>query len=657
MKTCDPLLTPLCLRRASLALGFAGLLLGQGSASAADVIWNSSTAGALWSAPGNWSGGTPSGNNLFFSSAGRTPDATTVGNVVDQNITANSLTYQGIASWQVTGINSGVTLNVSGATGNILDVSYGGNAIARAAVRGAGKLTINQSNATIQVTGRDLNHGGYYALLDLSGLATFEAVVDKVLVGNALTSQFYEGRLSLAQNTTITASSFLIGEVGANTQSSTRQVGTVTLGTTNILNVDRLDVGSERGWGTLHFASGAQDASLTLRGKASTDLAPVRGLLNVGITGNGSATAANGNYGGVADLRGGAVDAYLQSLNLGVMSANTGVSVKGEFWMDEGSVDATTLMIGWKSAPGANASGTAHGVFDIGGGSLAAEQIDLASQGAQGSAVGELRIHGSGEVEVTQAGILMGNNGSTSATVSLKDSGKLTVAGDIAKGLGTTSATLSVEGGTLEMNGHAIRVDTFVASAGVLRNLGQVNAGAAWSKTGVGLLRLEGSNTYTGSLLVAGGTVLLDGSLSQANVTVAADAAFSMSEAAVLEFNLTSSTSDLFTVQSGGAAAFEGNFVFNLGLALEERSWNLFSGTVEADYAGFNGIQLAGALSGVLLDQGGGLWRYETPEWMASFNAGSGEFSLVAVPEPSALAFGALAFGSLAFLRRNRRKP
>lgn len=232
----------------ALADALAGLLLWQPAAGATQVTWNSSTPGDVWSAPGNWTGGTRAGNEVLFSGPGRTSSSATVGNVVDQSITVSSLTYQSIGSWQVTHINADTTLTLAGTSGGILNVSYTGNAIVQAAIRGGeGTLSINQSDATMQVTGRDLNHGGYYAFLDLSGLARFDAVLDKVTVGAALTAQFYEGRLNLAADNTIQASSLLIGEVGVNTQSSTRQVGSVTLGTANALSIDRIDVGSERG--------------------------------------------------------------------------------------------------------------------------------------------------------------------------------------------------------------------------------------------------------------------------------------------------------------------------------------------------------------------------------------------------------------------------
>src|SRR5690606_36493551 len=99
MKTPDPQYPPVRRQIAgNLAAALTGLLLCQASAFGADVTWSSSTAGGLWSAPGNWSGGAPAGNNVLFGSTGRTLDASTIGNVADASLTVSSLSYQSIGS-------------------------------------------------------------------------------------------------------------------------------------------------------------------------------------------------------------------------------------------------------------------------------------------------------------------------------------------------------------------------------------------------------------------------------------------------------------------------------------------------------------------------------------------------------------------------------
>ncbi len=309
-------------------------------------------------------------------------------------------------------------------------------------------------------------------------------------------------------------------------------------------------------------------------------------------------------------------------------------------------------MIARKLSPGALNTGTVRGLLDLGGGSLTTKHLSMAEQGAAGTAIAELKIHGTGEVEVSEGGILMGSNGATTSTISVTENGRLTVAGDIAKGAGTTNATLKVDGGTLELNRHSIRVDTFEAISGTLRNIGEVNSGMAWAKSGAGTLMLEGTNSYLGHLEVSAGMLLLAGSASQANLTVKNGASFSMTEDGVLQFNITSSASDLFVVEAGGAALFNGAFVINLDRPLEAGSWNLLTGTTQTNYSGLNDIALVGALAGNLVDQGSGLWMFQNSEWQASFNAINGDLSLQAIPEPSTFALLSLSLAAFFYKRR-----
>lgn len=641
------------LMSASMAAALACLFLAPLTAGAATVTWNSSTPGAVWINAGNWSGGTPAGNDVLFTGTGLTASPTTVGNVVDEDISISSLAYQyNAANWTVTQINSDVTLTLTGGLSGstILDVGIGtgANPVTQAALLGGGKLFVSQSDGNMKVSGRT-NGNPNSTGLDLSGLASFEAVLDTISLGEGRgANSFHTGTLQLADENKITASSLFIGKLGAGQSVSSQSKGSVILGISNELLIDNITVGGNRGLGTLEFASGLEDATVMIRGKNSTAESPVRAVLDVGIT-MGGGTAA---YGGTADFTGGNIDAYLSTLRIGILTDSSVVSSSSSFLMNSGAVDAEAVVIAQKTIGGANSTGTMSGLLDIGGGSLTTQTLSMAQQTgtAPGAAVAELKIHGTGEVEVTQGGIQMGNIGNTTATISLEDDGKLTVAGDIAKGAGTTHATLTVDGGTLELNGHDILVDALVAKSGTIRNIGEINAGSSWTKTGDETLRLEGGNAYSGRLLVSSGTLLLDGSVAQGNLTVENGAEFSMTENGLLQFNITSFASDQFILNGGGQASFQGAFIIDLGLALEVGSWNLFTGTTATDYFGLNGIDLNGTLAGELLNQGAGIWELQSGEWLVAFDANTGNFSLGVIPEPSSLAL--LALASLLLLRR-----
>src|SRR5204863_115205 len=81
---------------------------------------------------------------------------------------------------------------------------------------------------------------------------------------------------------------------------------------------------------------------------------------------------------------------------------------------------------------------------------------------------------------------------------------------------GTTSGTaavgtLTVNGGTLDMLGHKIGgatlIDVLAFQSGTLKNIGEINNGAALTKTTAGTLTLDGTSAYTGLTDVQAGIV------------------------------------------------------------------------------------------------------------------------------------------------------
>jgi autotransporter-associated beta strand protein len=110
--------------------------------------------------------------------------------------------------------------------------------------------------------------------------------------------------------------------------------------------------------------------------------------------------------------------------------------------------------------------------------------------------------------------------------------GTVTVGGDIiqvlAAGASNHLGTLNLNGGTLDLSGKKIggsssanNIDNLIFASGTLRNVAEINNGAALTKTTAGTLILAGTNTYTGATSVKAGTVVVSGSLlGSATVTV-----------------------------------------------------------------------------------------------------------------------------------------
>jgi autotransporter-associated beta strand protein len=201
--------------------------------------------------------------------------------------------------------------------------------------------------------------------------------------------------------------------------------------------------------------------------------------------------------------------------------------------MDEGSIDATTVRLGYTGATGS--TGLATGNLNVSGGSFLADSMILAaSQGGNNQPVtGNLNVSGTGAVTVTND-LTMGNWGSSSyvgaltANVSITG-GSLTVNGNLAEGAGGGASriisTVTLDGGTLDMtSGTMTNITNFNLQSGTLKNLAQFNAGATVTKSTSGTVAYEGTIAYTGTTNVSEGTLRVNGNLSSSKVTVASGA-------------------------------------------------------------------------------------------------------------------------------------
>lgn len=480
---------PLPSRRLQSAI----LALAAPVAAFAQTTWDlGGSPDQTWSNFANWStNASPSATAVVFDATGTTANATTVGNIVDQDFSISSLTYNHAASWQVTEIGVGRTLTVAGA---LLVGGQSGNTAGlatRTAFTGAGSLVVNDAASTLTVTNNATGSGGVpTAVLDLSNLSTFTATVGAFNYGSGTSGV---GTVYLANNSTITASTLTGGGTGTYTAWSNAVSNRLVLGSTTVLHVDTIAFASNRTQGTVAFRpadSGAANAAaastpiLTIRGQTGGDS---RAALSVGNIAEGGILNTNTNAReSVADFSAGSVDALVSTLIVGraQRGLNGTGSYTGKMLLGEGDFDATAVIIGEQAGNTGDGASTATltGHLDIGAGNFTAGSILLANSLANvnSSVAGILDISGTAQVNVTGDVTLARrtNNASTNvigATVNI-DGGSLTIGGNLVEGTNANanaiSSVVNLSGGTLDLTGGAIAVDNFNFTGGALKNVG-----------------------------------------------------------------------------------------------------------------------------------------------------------------------------------------
>lgn len=225
----------------------------------------------------------------------------------------------------------------------------------------------------------------------------------------------------------------------------------------------------------------------------NTPAAQMLGSVLVGFNGsNGSLTVAAG---GSLNLNGGIL--------LGFNGSNAGT-----FTQTGGNVDIHGFFIGGEST---GTTGGLPGAANISGGNFRSTELYIAT-GKAASATGSSFDVSGGSVSILGKTVL-GNFGSA-ARLNLTG-GMFLAGGDIGEGTsGTNVSTLTLDGGTLDLgpdgSNASLTVDNLLLRSGTLRNIKQINNGAAVTKTTSGSLLISGSNTFTGTLSINDGIVRVD---------------------------------------------------------------------------------------------------------------------------------------------------
>jgi len=387
---CVPVAASLSLFARLIFLVLAGFLAVN--TLTAQVVWTGAGApnNTNWSISANWSGGVPGPTaNILFTNAGSAATVSNINNVVDTSTTLQSLQYAnsnilGLASsYHTTLINPGVTLAVSNnAAANLLIVGTltdnGLSQIVDATMTGAGgTLTVVSSNANSQmfIQQGSTNSGTHNAILDLSGLGTFNLTAGRLLLAaNGLASppgasNYTSGTLLLAGTNVIqlngSASPALdVGDAISNPNPTCTNI--LQLGQTNALYVDTMTIGRFKSTGSIvnfNPSLAGNNPALYLRGNSATRIAAL--TIGDNFTGIGG-TGTGGTSVGTMDLSLGTVDAQVNTcyIGRGQITTNTG-GATGTLTLNAGIFNVNMLNLATETI--ANARGNVTGTINVNG--------------------------------------------------------------------------------------------------------------------------------------------------------------------------------------------------------------------------------------------------------------------------------------------------
>jgi hypothetical protein len=482
------------------ALSLAALLVGVmvvTPASAAAIAWSGAATPTLtWATSppgGNWVGGVEPGvadDVTFTNTGGSTTSAMT--NEVAASTAINSLWYNQQSDTpfvvHATQIDAGQILTISGSTvfapaNNGLNGPYSlmaGNVgttstmNSKTVITGPGQLDVLNAGGDIVVsetTPTSISASSANAVLDLSGLATFNANIDQLLVGyniNGVSGTNYErpnGTLYLAQSNTITinnpGTSTNAGLVIGYAQRSANKTSTVYLGQTNTLYVTTALIGARRQRGTMTFnpAVIGSNPSVKMRGLGSTDLVPVPVSLII-VADNSDVNSGNQSDAiGNMDLTGGTADILATSIIIARSPSGTATGsrgAQGTLTFNAGAINTTGMIIGLQAGNWAVTS----------------------------SITGIVNVAGTGNLIVGSSGLVLAQNLGTTGTAPVGtlniSGGSVSLGADIMDGGGASS--INMTGGTLDMQGHFIGsltapIDSISLTNATLDNIVQINAG------------------------------------------------------------------------------------------------------------------------------------------------------------------------------------
>jgi autotransporter-associated beta strand protein len=442
--------------------------------------WTPAGVNTNWSTGGNWTAtGVPTpSNDVLFVDLGAAGSTGQVDNVVDSTQTIGSLTYSQTNGFHTTLINPGLALTVGG-DANGLSVGTGSDIgdghLTTAGITGAtGALSVTNPGSIITIDQSHTTAGDAIAqaqaTLDLSGLASLNATVSRVLVGVDSTAALKgaSGVLNLAQSNTITITPGSAApqlDVGDNSQSqgSPGKASTLLLGQTNAIFADSISVGRGKTDNTapsMSFNSIFTSPTAYFRGTNGTSSRV--GTWSIGDGFGSKSAIVNAN--GICDFSAGSVDALVNTMFIGkgASTANGGganVFGVGTLTISAGVMNINTLEAGFMQTV------TGTGTVNVNGGSLLVNSLlELGHAG------------GSGTLNISGGSTIL-NSGATAGggTANITMTGGTLVATNPTATLGTAVSPLTTFGianGTLTLAVRSISptIDTGTLNGGGLAN-------------------------------------------------------------------------------------------------------------------------------------------------------------------------------------------
>lgn len=457
-------------------------------------------------------------------------------------------------------IGGGETLTINGNV--MIGTNAGAATTTRFSASGAGEFIVNNtaSGSFFQVGGANTaGSQANRAIADFGDLAKMTVNLNTtsgVFRVNPTNTNNVSNRYStvtLAKITTITANAIVIGDSAVN-NASPGQVNTLFVGEgANEFYVNSISIGNgTRDMGAIRFDVANTTGTLKVRGTGGD---ATRATFTMGAAGGGTGVGGDGN---VFDMRGHNVDLLFGATTIGTQNRLNALT--NNFYFDTGKLQMTSLTMagrtGGSTSTGAGLSRNTTSTMDIGGGVVIIDNGILSLASVAGgynidtnpapTVTGTINITG-GQVTIGHTlgtAVVMGGNTATTTGATPKavadiniTGGQVTVQGNITRGAvsgagltaGAVSATVTLDGGLLDMSGNAIGSGltngtiSFVARSGTLRNLGQLNGGGTMlEKVGSGVLKLGGTNSYSGGTRVLSGTleVLAGGNTGSANVRI-----------------------------------------------------------------------------------------------------------------------------------------
>ena len=483
---------------------------------ATDKVWTGG-GNTQWSNNGNWSGNAPSaGDNAKFNS--------TFSN--QPNLTGGT-SVGGI--WMTGNVGQNVTISASSGTLTLQGNTINGTAGLGILIDNTNAFTLTIS-APVQIGNAQTWTNNSGNLFTLSGTLNLN---NKALTINGTGDTTISGLISNAGAFTLAGAGTL---TLTNTASSYTGQLTVQVGTLKIDTINNSSANGELGNSALSvILGGAGNQTGTFEYTGSTASSTKKFTMATGGTGSFQIDSAGTNLtlSGVIDGSGALLKTGPGTLTLTGTNTYSGGSI----------INAGTLVVNSASSLGASS-----GALTINAGTL---EVSASFSSTRNITVGDAAstilvdtsqtytstgtISGTGTLNKTGLGTLVLGATSNNGGISL-------VAGTIQIGssgtLGSTSGSLSLSSGTLDLNGTSQTVGSLSGIGGTILNnasstsitLTIGNGGGsgtyggviadhssgtgtvALTKTGTGTQTLTGANTYTGATTVNGGSLFVNGS-------------------------------------------------------------------------------------------------------------------------------------------------